>query len=242
MMDAASDASSPDVADARSLDATCNGAVIPAPVARYTFDDCDDQRGSLRDSSPYQADANKMGGAAVRCAGGHDGIGVYFNGDDVSGNGYLTVPGPTVPTFSTGLTVSAWLSIWDNRYANIIGRWFDVDSFLLLSDGTDFIFTVARPDGEGGVGLDYHVNTPVVLYRWVHVVAVFNGQLITLYVDGRFAQAALVDPPGPLQQTARPLQMGGLDLAGSYFKGMIDEVMLFDVPLDPAQVRALDCK
>jgi hypothetical protein len=35
--------------------------------------------------------------------------------------------------------------------------------------------------------------------------------------------------------------MGGLEGAGSFFKGMMDDVRLYDISLAPAQVRALDC-
>jgi hypothetical protein len=215
------------------------GVSLPDPVARYTFDDCDDARARLRDTSPNAADATKVGG--VRCAGGHTGIGVYFSGDDVTDNGYLTVLSPTAPVFSAGLTISVWLSVWENRYANILGKWFGDDSFLLTSDGPDFVFAVARPDGEGGTGLYFQARAPLVLYRWVHIVAVYEGSSVAIYVDGNLAQSTLVDPPGPLQPTARPLQMGGLEGAGSFFKGMMDDVRLYDVSLAPAQVRALDC-
>jgi hypothetical protein len=166
---------------------------------------------------------------------------VYFSGDDTTNNGYLTVPGPMMPTFTGALTVSVWFSIWDNRYANLLGKWFGPDSFLLLSDGTDFVFSVARPDGEGGVGLDFQARAPLVLYRWVHVVTVFDGGSVAIYVDGKLAQSTPVDPAGDLQTTMRPLQMGGLDSAGAFFKGLMDEVRLYDVALDASKVRALDC-
>src|SRR5262249_50241086 len=146
-----------------------------------------------------------------------------------------------LPSFSNALTLSAWLSVWDTRYVNLLGRWFGDDSFLLLSDGSNFVFSVATPDGEGGVGNDHHVTTPIVLYRWVHVVIVFDGASQAIYVDGTLAQKAALDPASPLQSTTRPLQMGGLDVVGSFFKGLMDDVRLYDVALDAAQVRALDC-
>jgi hypothetical protein len=85
------------------------------------------------------------------------------------------------------------------------------------------------------------VNAPLALYRWVHVVAVFDGASEAIYVDGKLAQKAPVEPASPLQATSRPLQMGGLDAAGSFFKGLMDEVRIYDVALDEAQVRELDC-
>jgi hypothetical protein len=166
---------------------------------------------------------------------------VYFSGEDATNNGYLTVPGPNAPEFSAGVTISAWLSVWENRYANLIGKWFGDDSFLLTADGAEFVFSAARPDGEGGVGIYFQARAPLVLYRWLHVVAVYDGVSVALYVDGKLAQATPVDPPGPLQPTSRPLQMGGLESAGSFFKGLMDDVRLYNVALAPAQVRALDC-
>jgi hypothetical protein len=230
-------------ADAPDAGATCTGVTLPDPVAKYTFDDCDDARGSLRDTSPRNLalDATKKNGG-VRCSAGHSGLAVFFNGDDDPGSGYLDVPGPNLPAFSDALTLSVWLSVWDTRYVNLLGRWYGDDSFLLLSNGSEFVFTVATPDHEGGVGLDYHVSAPVALYRWVHVVVVFDGASQAIYVDGKLAEKAPVDPASPLQPTTRALQMGGLEGIGSFFKGLMDEVRLYDVALDAAQVRALDCE
>jgi hypothetical protein len=241
--DAAPDEASTDGSppDAVASDAACSGVVLPAPVAEYTFDDCDDNADTLHDTSSFGIDLTKVG--KVRCAGGHDGVAVYFAGDPTTGVSYLTVPEfTTVPVLANTLTVSMWISVWEARYVNLLGRWFGADSFLILSDGTDFIFTAALPDGEGGVGLDYHARSPLVLYKWVHLVGVFDGKSIALYADGKLAEIAPIDPPGALQQTERPLQMGGLAQAGSFFRGMLDEVRLYDVALDAAQVRALDCK
>ena len=74
----------------------------------------------------------------------------------------------------------------------------------------------------------------------MHVVAVLNTSSVAIYVDGKLAQSVAF-APNVLQSTTRPLQIGGLDAAGSFFKGMMDEVRLYDVALDAAQVRALDC-
>jgi hypothetical protein len=241
-VDAGPDAPSESATDAPTLDAACTAVSLPTPVAEYTFDDCDDARGSLRDTSPRNLalDATKKGG--VRCSGGRSGLAVFFNGNDVPGNGYLDVPGPNLPSFANAVSISAWLSVWDTRYVNLIGRWYGDDSFLLLSDGNNFVFSVAVPGGEGGVAIDYNVSAPLVLYRWVHVVGVFDGTSQRIYVDGNLAQSAPIDPPSPLQPTSRPLQMGGLeDVVGTFFKGLMDEVRIYDVALDAAQVRALDC-
>jgi hypothetical protein len=69
---------------------------------------------------------------------------------------------------------------------------------------------------------------------------------VKLYEDGVLAETAPVDPPGSMATTARDFQMGGLDttgtgVPGSFMKGMLDDVRVYDVALTAAQVRALDC-
>jgi hypothetical protein len=238
--DGRSDAESDAPAD--GADAACT-AMLPAPSLNYTFDDCDDQMPTLKDSAPGRLDALKKGD--LHCGGGHSGIGVFFSGDDPSGlNGYLTVPGIDPARFTKALTLSAWVSVWKATYSNIIGRWYYDDAFLLLLDDTSFAFSIVHPS-DGGTRTTT-VHAPRVLYDWVHLVAVFDMSTVKLYEDGVLVDTATIDPPGSMVTTSRDLQMGGLDytgtgVPGSFMKGMLDEVRLYDVALTAAQVRALDC-
>ncbi len=224
-------------------DAACIDVLLPAPNLEYTFDDCDDQMPTLKDSAPGRFDALKKGD--LQCGGGHSGAGVYFSGDDATGlNGYLTVPGLAPSRFTKALTISAWVSIWKNTYSNILGRWYLDDSFLLLLDDTGFAFSVVHTSDAGPSTTI--ARAPRVLYNWVHLVAVFDGTSVKLYEDGVLTESTPVDPPGSMVTTSRDFQMGGLDVTGtgvpgSFMKGMLDEVRIYDVALDARQVRALDC-
>jgi hypothetical protein len=250
----ASDASTESDAGAPQLDADadlCTGVALPAPILEYKFDDCNDALPTLRDSSTVKAnpaDAIKKGD--LHCAGGHSGVAVYFSGDNATAlNGYLTVPNSLVPNFSNALTVSLWVSLWNTRYSNIIGQWYSSDKFLLIFDDTEFVFTV-NVEGDGGP-TTYQRSAPLQLYRWVHLVGVFDGGSSRLYEDGKLYDGLNHPssgdfPPGTLAPTTRDLQMGGLDYTGdgqpgSFMKGLIDDVRIYDVALNENQVRALDC-
>jgi hypothetical protein len=72
--------------------------------------------------------------------------------------------------------------------------------------------------------------------HWSHLAVTYNGATVRLYVDG--VPASSSSASGTIRKTNNPLWIGGNRPYGEYFKGVIDEVRVYDRALGPADVRA----
>ncbi len=74
--------------------------------------------------------------------------------------------------------------------------------------------------------------------RWHHVVGVYDGSQVCVYVDGDTAnQCKPVGYPGIIYQQALTVTIGATPLAPvQYFKGAIDEVAIYPRALTPQQI------
>jgi hypothetical protein len=95
------------------------------------------------------------------------------------------------------------------------------------------------PAGGGTFGGDTNEAsglsaTPVD--RWSHLAVTYDGTSIRLYVDGD--EASSIPASGLIRRTSSPLWIGGNRPYGEYFRGVIDDVRVYDRALSPAQVRA----
>ena len=68
---------------------------------------------------------------------------------------------------------------------------------------------------------------------WTHVVASYDGDTIRIYQNGALIQSAA--SPGVANYPAG----GKFRIGGSFFRGWVDEVAMYDRALTPAQVAAL---
>jgi len=89
----------------------------------------------------------------------------------------------------------------------------------------------------GGIS-DMDAGTPLALGVWQHVAFVHNGAKDLIYINGVLANEK--DVVGTLNSTTHPLGIGydPIDNA-NYFKGTLDEVLIFDFPLDATQIALL---
>jgi YVTN family beta-propeller protein len=76
------------------------------------------------------------------------------------------------------------------------------------------------------------------LGQWQHTAAVYNGSLVTLYINGQ--SAGSFAKSGNLLSTSRNVRIGGRDTSplGEYFTGAIDEVRISSVARSADWVRA----
>ncbi len=157
--------------------------------------------------------------------------------------------------FTHELTIAAWIKPEQGSGLQqaILGKWFNMDSFLLLirqvPDGAGqlsrrYAFGIAEPEGMWGRPSEVLSPEPVKLGVWTHVAGVYrwspNGQVghITLYVNGQpVAETNTKIGTDGLQQSTTPIRIGFVDQSDS-FVGLIDEVRLYDVALGP-EIAAL---
>jgi hypothetical protein len=73
-------------------------------------------------------------------------------------------------------------------------------------------------------------------YTWYHIVATFNGSMISLYVNGNLKDSYSTTIL-PITTLETPLWIGGLPSA--YFSGMLDDIAIFNRSLSSTEVARL---
>jgi hypothetical protein len=72
--------------------------------------------------------------------------------------------------------------------------------------------------------------------RWSHLAVTYDGAAVRLYVNGVETTRQLAS--GTIRRTIAPLWIGGNRPYGEYFRGVIDDVRVYDRALGSADVRA----
>lgn len=80
-------------------------------------------------------------------------------------------------------------------------------------------------------------NVDLPVGRWVHLAGTFDGKMLRIYVDGR--ECGSVARPGPLKPNSHNICLGSYaERHAACFRGLLDEVKLYDRALSPAEVQA----
>ena len=85
-------------------------------------------------------------------------------------------------------------------------------------------------------GGPYNVNTQIMPRVWHHVVGTFQGNTLTLYLDGKLIVQRALKYPDVASQPQLPFRIGRLSDVRGAFKGLIDEVRFYDRPLTADEV------
>jgi hypothetical protein len=198
------------------------GDGLPAPVATWRFDlACD--TGAVTDVSGNGADGAKVN---VGCA--RDGS---ASAGSFDGGARVDVPDRPAFHFATAMTMAAWVK--PSQLAGpqtLFNKWYGPDSYMLLLQDGNYYFGILLSDGTP---LDIYL--PAVANRWAHVVGVFDGVSMAVYVDGYQASRPA---RGTLTDSARPIEMGSHPIWNGY-SGLIYEARLYNVALTSAQVQVL---
>jgi YD repeat-containing protein len=127
-----------------------------------------------------------------------------------------------------GLTVEAWVRLEAGSDGPAVNQSAGSAGFA-LSAGTDTTGASAR---LGSVTVT--ADQPLPVDRWSHLAMTWDGALLRLFVDGAAVeQAAVAQSPGG----SAPLRIG-YDAGGERLRGAIDEVRVYDGPLDDAAIEA----
>jgi hypothetical protein len=71
---------------------------------------------------------------------------------------------------------------------------------------------------------------------WTHLAATWDGSTLRLYVNGTLAASRAAT--GTLPNSTGPLRIGGTSVAKQFFKGLIDEVRVYNRALGQAEIQA----
>ncbi len=197
-----------------------------SPIASYAFDE-----GSGATAHDSTATHNATIHGAKWTEEGKYGAALKFDGE----NDILTIPSSPELEFSEAFTLEAWVRPQDSReFGAIITK--ETPGFYgyaLESGG----WAKGIPEGfispEGSVEKSISGPEELPLNAWSHLAFTYDGEQMRLYVDGELAKTASTSGP---QGGEGALQIGGSKLFGGYFKGLIDEVRVYDGALDGEEI------
>jgi len=204
----------------------------------------------VNDSSGNENDGTVYGATPANDRFGNPDRAFRFDGDDDS----IVIPDSNSLNFSDDnrMTLSAWVKLGSYDQPNnkrIIGRWsqsLNEREFYLglttdtwLGPANHFVFAVN--DDGGPESTEIYSQTHFDISKWYHVVGVYDGSFIRLYVDTE--QEASSPYTAGIYNGIENLYIGSDHSppeAPSYsLDGIIDEVRMYERALSEAEVLAL---
>ncbi|MCP4807402.1 MAG: hypothetical protein GY884_18820 [Proteobacteria bacterium] len=206
----------------------------PSPLVHLDFEDEGAPESNLGSLGP---DELVLGSAQSSAESGAIGQGRRF---DASGDGthdhllFTANEALEVETF----TVAAWVypTTYGDRGTLVNMLWDSAPSGFALDVSWGFL-SLRLGDGTTVPT----VSVPVAIDTWSHVAAAWDGDVVTLYVDGELRAREHVDEAfeGVTHYPAHMVVGAYQNPAHYAFDGVLDELMLFDEALAPAQVADL---
>ena len=209
--------------------ATVFGLSAQTPIAEYSF------TGNAKDGSSFENHASVNGANLTADRFGWANNAFHFDGEQSA----LTAPAG-VHLNSPANTVSFWVNVDElpgqgEYYLISNGGWQERFKVSLPAHGK-LIFTT---NYSGGISdMDAGDGNELVPGEWKHVAMVHDGSKDLIYFDG--VLVAEKDVVGDLNSTEAVLGIGHNSVdGGNNFAGKLDEVMLFDMALSPADILQL---
>lgn len=168
----------------------------------------------------------------MRVAKGKFGQAASFDGID----DWITVNDSATLDLTTGMTLEAWVyptetmsgwrTIVNKEQPNGFGAAYYLAANSDLNQPEAAIYTTQWNKLYGG---------PVVgANRWTHLAGTYDGSTLRLYVNG--AQVSSQPLTGGIDVTTGALRIGGNAYWGEFFKGYIDEVRIYNRPLNVSEI------
>jgi hypothetical protein len=213
-----------------SLTATFSPSTGPPPglVAAYNFDE---GSGSSVTDRSGSGNTGSIAGATWSTAGKNGGA-LSFNGT----NALVTIPSAPSLDLTGSLTLEAWI---DPSASG--GAWRTV--VFKERPGGMLYSLYANTDANSPVGqvflnsAEQNAGGPTVpLNTWTHLAATYDGSALRLYVNGTLAGTLNVS--GTLTKSTDPLRIGGNTIWGEYFRGLIDDVRVYNRALSQSEISS----
>ena len=94
------------------------------------------------------------------------------------------------------------------------------------------------PAGGGtfaGANANAFASKKLTSNSWSFLAATYDGATLRLYVNGTLAASQAKS--GAITSSTSQLQIGGDSIYGQYFKGLIDQVRIYNTPLSATQIQ-----
>jgi len=82
-------------------------------------------------------------------------------------------------------------------------------------------------------------NGDIQVGQWYHIIGTREGSTLKLYVNGELNKTTNGIPTGPIDTDSGDLHIGSTAQPGAIFKGMIDDVRIYNRVLTAEQVKSL---
>ena len=197
-------------------------------IAYYPF------TGNANDVSGNELHGQVNGALLTSDQLGHAQQAYYFNG----GPQHISVANAPVLNFQDGITVSCWFNPYDLP---------DKETFLLSHGSWQSRWKVSiTPEKKLRWTVktqpsiaDVDATIPLETDSFYHVAVTYDGELLALYLNGQLHNYKPLS--GPIRTTSFSFLMGQMLPGDSQynFKGVIDEVYLYDYALVPDSIEAL---
>lgn len=161
--------------------------------------------------------------------------GKYGQGVNLDGSDYLTVQNGSQLHLASGGTISAWV-----KTGQLPTAW------ATLAGKGRYAWRLCQNNATGAVAFhfnsatsEYQANGDIVITdnAWHHIVGTYDGQTLSLYVDGELDVTAGASQA--VQVTSDPVYIGNRSDAPRYWMGLVDDVRIYSYALSEATVRAL---
>ena len=203
-------------------------AVKPGLVAAYNFD-----AGTGTSLADLAGTNTGTITKATWAANGHSGKALLFNGVD----SWVTVSDAASLDLSTGMTLEAWVypTTAQSGWTNIIMKEQATASVYYLSANSDINVPVGGAF-VGGAERALAAKSTLPLNTWTHLATTYDGVTQKFYVNGVLVSSRA--QTGAIQASTGALRIGGDSIWGEYFKGMIDDVRIYNRAASISEIQA----
>ena len=199
---------------------------VPGLVAAWSFDD---GAGTTATDATGKGLNGTVSGATWTA--GKFGTSLSFNGV----SDWVTVPDADSLDLTTGMTLEAWVNpaaLSGFTTVMLKERTGGLAYSLYASDNSNRPPSgyIRRTSDVGTVG-----TTLLPLNAWSHLAATYDAATLRLFVNG--VQVASRATTGAIATSTGVLRIGGNSVWGEYFKGLIDEVRVYNRALSAAEIQ-----
>ena len=140
----------------------------------------------------------------------------------------VTVPDDSSLHLAEGMTLEAWVKpTATTNWRSVVFKEADGGMAYGLYSNNDHDVPHVHVGNQGDYGVDgteeLDPNT------WTHLAATYDGNILKLYVNGVQVSSRAIQ--GQLSDAAGPLTIGGNYVWGEHYRGLIDEVRVYNRPL-----------